>query len=69
VQVLKSRGIFPEAKWYWIGVGALIGFVFLFNALYTLALTYLKRKTLDTFLFHTKIISLTHLFSAVYVGT
>ncbi|KAJ1688210.1 hypothetical protein LUZ63_019600 [Rhynchospora breviuscula] len=42
VQVLKSRGIFPEAKWYWIGFGALIGFVVLFNGLYTLALTYLK---------------------------
>ncbi|XP_078168103.1 ABC transporter G family member 37-like [Carex rostrata] len=42
VQLLKSRGIFPEAKWYWIGFGGLIGFVFLFNALYTLALSYLK---------------------------
>lgn len=40
--VLKSRGIFPEARWYWIGVGALIGYVFLFNFLYTFALTYLK---------------------------
>ncbi|XAR70929.1 Xenobiotic-transporting ATPase [Bertholletia excelsa] len=42
VLVLRSRGIFPEAKWYWIGVGALIGYIFLFNALATLALTYLN---------------------------
>jgi len=42
VQVLKSHGMFPEAKWYWIGFGALLGFTLLFNALYTLALTYLR---------------------------
>ncbi|KAL6614942.1 hypothetical protein ACP70R_037212 [Stipagrostis hirtigluma subsp. patula] len=42
VRVLKSRGVFPEAKWYWIGFGAMIGFTILFNALFTLALTYLR---------------------------
>ncbi|KAL7187490.1 hypothetical protein ACSBR1_037549 [Camellia fascicularis] len=42
VIVLKSRGIFPEAYWYWIGVGASIGYIFLFNSLFTLALTYLN---------------------------
>ncbi|XP_073124129.1 pleiotropic drug resistance protein 1-like [Henckelia pumila] len=42
VSVLKSRGIFPEARWYWIGVGAIIGYIFLFNFLVTLALTYLN---------------------------
>ncbi|THU63614.1 hypothetical protein C4D60_Mb01t17680 [Musa balbisiana] len=42
VSVLKSRGVFPEAKWYWIGFGALIGYILLFNALFTVALTYLK---------------------------
>ncbi|KAI8546464.1 hypothetical protein RHMOL_Rhmol07G0119900 [Rhododendron molle] len=42
VLVLKSRGLFPEAYWYWIGVGALVGYVFLFNGLYTLALAYLS---------------------------
>ncbi|KAL3819063.1 hypothetical protein ACJIZ3_004968 [Penstemon smallii] len=42
VTILKSRGIFPEAHWYWIGVGAMIGYVFLFNFLGTLALTYLN---------------------------
>lgn len=44
VSVLKSRGVFPEAKWYWIGFGALIGYILLFNALFTVALTYLKRE-------------------------
>ncbi|XP_075488332.1 pleiotropic drug resistance protein 1-like [Primulina tabacum] len=42
ISVLKSRGIFPEARWYWIGVGAIIGYTFLFNFLVTLALTYLN---------------------------
>jgi hypothetical protein len=46
VQVLKSRGVFPEAKWYWIGFGAMIGFTLLFNTLFTLALTYLRREYL-----------------------
>ncbi|XP_042507477.1 pleiotropic drug resistance protein 1-like [Macadamia integrifolia] len=40
--VLKSRGAVTQAYWYWIGVGALIGYVFLFNGLFTLALTYLN---------------------------
>ncbi|WVZ69752.1 hypothetical protein U9M48_018488 [Paspalum notatum var. saurae] len=42
VQVLNSRGVFAEAKWYWIGFGAMIGFTILFNVLFNLALTYLK---------------------------
>ncbi|PVH64073.1 hypothetical protein PAHAL_2G178700 [Panicum hallii] len=42
VQVLKSHGVFPEAKWYWIGFGALLGFTLLFNALFTLSLTFLR---------------------------
>lgn len=45
VQILKSRGMFAEAKWYWIGVGALLGYIPLFNFLFTLSLTYLNRKT------------------------
>ncbi|KAB8110126.1 hypothetical protein EE612_047053, partial [Oryza sativa] len=36
--VLESRGFFPEAKWYWIGVGALLGYVILLNILYTICL-------------------------------
>lgn len=42
VDVLKSRGFFTEAKWYWIGAGALLGYVIVFNILFTVALTYLK---------------------------
>jgi ABC-type multidrug transport system ATPase subunit len=42
VTVLKNRGIFTEAKWYWIGLGALIGYTLLFNLLYTLALSVLS---------------------------
>ncbi|KDP37161.1 hypothetical protein JCGZ_06217 [Jatropha curcas] len=42
VQVLKSRGFFTETYWYWLGVGALLGFTILFNFLYTLALTFLN---------------------------
>ncbi|CAN6583610.1 unnamed protein product [Malus baccata var. baccata] len=41
VLILKSHGIFPEAKLFWIGVAALIGYIFLFNLLLTLALHYL----------------------------
>ncbi|KAK7283061.1 hypothetical protein RIF29_12307 [Crotalaria pallida] len=41
VQVLKARGFFPEAYWYWIGVGACIGYMLLFNLLFPLALHYL----------------------------
>ncbi|XP_023512684.1 pleiotropic drug resistance protein 1-like [Cucurbita pepo subsp. pepo] len=41
VVVLKSRGIFPEARWYWIGVAATIGYILLFNFLFTIALKYL----------------------------
>uniref|UniRef100_A0A2N9HXZ1 ABC transporter domain-containing protein n=1 Tax=Fagus sylvatica TaxID=28930 RepID=A0A2N9HXZ1_FAGSY len=42
VAVLKSRGYFPHAYWYWIGIGALIGFVLLLNICFILALTYLN---------------------------
>ncbi|CAL5435370.1 unnamed protein product [Camellia sinensis] len=42
VIIMKSRGLFPEAYWYWLGVGVSIGYIFLFNSLFTLALAYLK---------------------------
>ncbi|KAK7336921.1 hypothetical protein VNO77_17474 [Canavalia gladiata] len=42
VEVLKSRGFFTQSYWYWIGVGALIGYTLLFNFGYMLALTYLN---------------------------
>ncbi|KAK9927467.1 hypothetical protein M0R45_024650 [Rubus argutus] len=41
VMVLKYRGIFPEARFYWIGVVALIGYIILLNLCFTLALQYL----------------------------
>ncbi|KAM5572773.1 hypothetical protein ABKV19_012699 [Rosa sericea] len=41
VMVLKYQGIFPEARFYWIGLVALIGFILLLNFLFTLALQYL----------------------------
>lgn len=43
VVVLKNRGFFPDAYWYWIGVGALLGFVLLYNFCFTLSLAYLNR--------------------------
>ncbi|XWS19043.1 hypothetical protein CRYUN_Cryun32bG0097100 [Craigia yunnanensis] len=42
IEVLKSRGFFQDAHWYWIGVGGLLGFTLLFNFCFTLALTYLN---------------------------
>ena len=44
VSVLKAKGIFTEAKWYWIGLGAMVGYTLLFNLLYTIALSALSRK-------------------------
>lgn len=40
--LLKVRSLFPENYWYWIGVGALLGYTILFNVLFTLFLTYLN---------------------------
>ncbi|KAI5057342.1 hypothetical protein GOP47_0027357 [Adiantum capillus-veneris] len=40
--ILKARGFFTEDYWYWISIGALIGFAILYNILFTLALTYLN---------------------------
>jgi hypothetical protein len=44
-QVLVNSGLPTQAYWYWIGVAALVGYVILFYTLYTLALTYLNRKS------------------------
>ncbi|CAI0473628.1 unnamed protein product [Linum tenue] len=41
IQVLRSRGFFTEPHWYWLGVGATFGFLFLFNIVFVLALTFL----------------------------
>ncbi|KAJ3670856.1 hypothetical protein LUZ60_008282 [Juncus effusus] len=40
--ILNNRGVFAESKWYWIGFGALLGYIFLFNFLYTVSLSILK---------------------------
>ncbi|XP_078443948.1 ABC transporter G family member 36-like [Wolffia australiana] len=42
VLVLRSRSIFTEPMWYWIGVAALIGYALLFNLSIILALHYLN---------------------------
>ncbi|KAL0441591.1 UNVERIFIED_CONTAM: Pleiotropic drug resistance protein 1 [Sesamum radiatum] len=42
VEIVKSRGYFPGAYWYWIGLGALFGMLLLYNAGFILALTYLN---------------------------
>lgn len=44
VAVMKTRGFFPYSYWYWIGAGALVGFVLILNLAYTLALGYVKRQ-------------------------
>ncbi|KAK9279081.1 hypothetical protein L1049_012756 [Liquidambar formosana] len=44
--LLKQRGLFVEEYWYWICIGALLGFSLLFNCLFIAALTYLNRKSL-----------------------
>jgi ABC-type multidrug transport system ATPase subunit len=40
VTILKSRGIHTAGYWYWVGIGALIGYMILFNILVTFALGY-----------------------------
>ncbi|KAF3441957.1 hypothetical protein FNV43_RR15873 [Rhamnella rubrinervis] len=40
--LLKARGLFRESYWYWIGIGALLGYTVLFNMLFTFFLAYLN---------------------------
>ncbi|KAL0380471.1 UNVERIFIED_CONTAM: ABC transporter G family member 35 [Sesamum angustifolium] len=42
VAMMNNFDIFVDKNWYWIGVGALLGFTLLFNVLFTLALMYLN---------------------------
>ncbi|XP_024523228.1 ABC transporter G family member 35 [Selaginella moellendorffii] len=42
VKALRDRSFQYRGYWFWIGVAALVGFVTLFNVIYTLALTFLK---------------------------
>ncbi|KAJ7956622.1 Pleiotropic drug resistance ABC transporter [Quillaja saponaria] len=43
VAVLKMSGVYSDPNWYWIGLAALIGFIFLFNAVSALALAFLDQ--------------------------
>lgn len=70
VEVLKSQGFFPEAYWYWIGVGALIGMTVVFNSCYIMALTYLNREYYQlscfcTILFNTPLSNWCHALAAL----
>ena len=49
-KVLRNRGMFKEDYWYWICVGALLGFSVLFNISFIIALTFLNRKQSFTIL-------------------
>ncbi|KAL5729458.1 transcription factor [Ranunculus cassubicifolius] len=42
VTVIQSRGFFADSWWYWVGAGALFGYIFVFNGIFTLALGYLN---------------------------
>ncbi|KAL9244666.1 hypothetical protein vseg_018421 [Gypsophila vaccaria] len=42
IAILKQRGFFTDAYWYWICAGALGGFILLFNIVFTIALTFLS---------------------------
>ncbi|KAK0606620.1 hypothetical protein LWI29_001614 [Acer saccharum] len=41
-QTLESRGLNFSSSFYWIAVGALVGFTILFNVVFILALTFMK---------------------------
>lgn len=43
--VLTSHGLNFDGYFYWISLGALLGFIILFDLGFILALTYLKRKS------------------------
>lgn len=40
--LLREHSLFTEKYWYWIGVGALVGYMVLFNILFTVCLAYLN---------------------------
>lgn len=45
-QTLADRGLNFSGNLFWVSVGALIGIALLFNIGFTLALSYLKRKSI-----------------------
>ncbi|KAI9117671.1 hypothetical protein K1719_011837 [Acacia pycnantha] len=40
--LLRERSLYADSYWYWIGVGAMIGYTVIFNTLFTIFLAYLK---------------------------
>jgi hypothetical protein len=52
VQVLESRGQFADAYWYWIGIGALVGYIIIFNIGFTLAIAFMPGELIHTPLPH-----------------
>ncbi|XP_076910333.1 ABC transporter G family member 35-like isoform X1 [Bidens hawaiensis] len=42
IAILENMDVPTQKRWYWIGVASLLGFVFLFNILFTFALMYLN---------------------------
>ncbi|GLJ26439.1 hypothetical protein SUGI_0510140 [Cryptomeria japonica] len=69
VKLLHTRGLFSDKWWYWLSIGALLGYNVLFNVFYTIALHYLeplgkpqasmseddlKRKNISTTGFHNR---------------
>ncbi|XP_052198419.1 ABC transporter G family member 39-like [Diospyros lotus] len=50
ISILKSRGIFATRYWYWIGVGALVGFIILFIGIHIVAHAYLNQSRKVVFL-------------------
>lgn len=47
LEVLRSRGLDFDRKFYWISVGALLGFTILFDFGFVLALTYIKQPKMS----------------------
>ncbi|KAL8478176.1 hypothetical protein ACS0TY_030167 [Phlomoides rotata] len=41
--VMLNLGFYPQSYWYWIGVAACTGFVFIYNICYLYSLTFLNR--------------------------
>ena len=48
--VLNNFDVYHNKNWFWIGSGALLGFIVLLNSLYTVSLMYLSGKSQYSFL-------------------
>ncbi|KAI6681764.1 hypothetical protein NL676_035645 [Syzygium grande] len=54
IALLRSHGLFTDPSWYWISLGALIGFTVLLNVVSTLALSYLNQYGKSQAVFRTE---------------